>query len=415
MCPVRQVEKAGQVYLLMKKEYRIPGTSLNSGKDDDEVPQYLQLHQMVVRKIGEICRVVNQFIQPPGSPATEVVEFTLPQYSLPWLQAVAHYLRQNLLIFLHIPKYTESNMEHHFKHYFLHSSGLPDSDIYLYNKPGGHGTGGKASSHFVLMQSNDLVLWLSGNDHHCYILSAWTVSLMNSTYVQCFDKYVSFADSLLWSPTPPPSKDQSRLSSSGRGLPPLHFPPQLVLFDEALRDITVGIPIMTEQDSAGNMDTVARHGAQRLEIKAMERREMEKQLKIENLFVMLQQRSAQSNMPITSLRTFKKLPQIYREHTELGSKPPRECAERDGSREAELDLWVVGDNSSEFYSGGPQVMMTPGLFYTSPLFPLLASEVTSARNHILRKRAAGEGTLAKVLPWGAPGLGQTETEQVDLH
>nr|XP_023688560.1 KICSTOR complex protein SZT2 isoform X3 [Paramormyrops kingsleyae] len=84
-----------------------------------------------------------EFIQPPGSPATEVMEFTLPPYTLSWIQAVAHYLRQNLLIFLHIPKYTDSNMEHHFKHYFNLSSGLPDSDIYLYNKPGGQGTGGK--------------------------------------------------------------------------------------------------------------------------------------------------------------------------------------------------------------------------------------------------------------------------------
>ncbi|KAL2090034.1 hypothetical protein ACEWY4_014722 [Coilia grayii] len=84
-----------------------------------------------------------EFIQPPGSPPTEVMEFSLPQYSLPWLPAVAHYLRQNLLIFLHIPKYTDSNMEHHFKHFFHLSSELPDSDLYLYNKPGGQGTGGK--------------------------------------------------------------------------------------------------------------------------------------------------------------------------------------------------------------------------------------------------------------------------------
>ncbi|XP_063057669.1 KICSTOR complex protein SZT2 isoform X2 [Engraulis encrasicolus] len=86
-----------------------------------------------------------EFIQPPGSPPTEVMEFSLPQYSLAWLPAVAHYLRQNLLIFLHIPKYTDSNMEHHFKHYFHLSSELPDSDLYLYNKPGGQGTGGKGT------------------------------------------------------------------------------------------------------------------------------------------------------------------------------------------------------------------------------------------------------------------------------
>lgn len=56
-----------------------------------------------------------QFIQPSGSPATEVMEFTLPQCFMPWTPAVAHYLRQNLLIFLHIPKYTDSYVEHHFK------------------------------------------------------------------------------------------------------------------------------------------------------------------------------------------------------------------------------------------------------------------------------------------------------------
>ncbi|TVK90578.1 KICSTOR complex protein SZT2 [Bagarius yarrelli] len=84
-----------------------------------------------------------EFIQPPGSAPTEVMEFSLPQYSIPWIRALAHYLGQNLLIFLHIPKYTD--MEHHFKHYFHVSTDLPYSDIYLYNKPGGQGTGGKGT------------------------------------------------------------------------------------------------------------------------------------------------------------------------------------------------------------------------------------------------------------------------------
>nr|XP_043900372.1 KICSTOR complex protein SZT2 isoform X3 [Solea senegalensis] len=84
-----------------------------------------------------------EFIQPSGSAATEVMNFSLPSYCLPWLPAVAHYLRQNLLIFLHVPKYTDSNTAHHFKHYFHLSSDVADGDIYLYNKPGGQGTGGK--------------------------------------------------------------------------------------------------------------------------------------------------------------------------------------------------------------------------------------------------------------------------------
>ncbi|XP_067997638.1 KICSTOR complex protein SZT2 isoform X2 [Melanerpes formicivorus] len=84
-----------------------------------------------------------EFIQPPGTPPTEVLQFALPPSALPWLHAVAYYLRQNLLIFLHTPKYTDSNVEHHFKHYFNHNGSIPDQDLYLYNKPGGQGTGGK--------------------------------------------------------------------------------------------------------------------------------------------------------------------------------------------------------------------------------------------------------------------------------
>ncbi|KAM6327691.1 KICSTOR complex protein SZT2 isoform 1-T1 [Podargus strigoides] len=86
-----------------------------------------------------------EFIQPPGTPPTEILQFTLPPFALPWLHAVAYYLRQNLLIFLHTPKYTDSNVEHHFKHYLNHSGSIPDQDLYLYNKPGGQGTGGKGT------------------------------------------------------------------------------------------------------------------------------------------------------------------------------------------------------------------------------------------------------------------------------
>ncbi|XP_063795396.1 KICSTOR complex protein SZT2 isoform X3 [Pseudophryne corroboree] len=82
-----------------------------------------------------------EFIQPRRTAPTEVLLFTIPQSSLPCLQAMAYYLRQNLLIFLHTPKYTDSNGEHHFQHYYHNS--LPELDLFLYNKPGGQGTGGK--------------------------------------------------------------------------------------------------------------------------------------------------------------------------------------------------------------------------------------------------------------------------------
>ncbi|XP_030063288.1 KICSTOR complex protein SZT2 isoform X2 [Microcaecilia unicolor] len=84
-----------------------------------------------------------EFIQPPGTPPTELLQFVLPQSCLPWLHLLAYYLRQNLQIFLHMPKYTDSNVEHHFQHYFHPHNVIPDLDIFLYNKPGGQGTGGK--------------------------------------------------------------------------------------------------------------------------------------------------------------------------------------------------------------------------------------------------------------------------------
>ncbi|XP_070601162.1 KICSTOR complex protein SZT2 isoform X6 [Erythrolamprus reginae] len=97
-----------------------------------------------------------EFIQPPGSLPTEVLQFTLPTSCLPWLPAVACYLRQNLLIFLHTPKYTDSNVENHFKHCLnQNSSSNPELDLYLYNKPGGQGTGGKGVACIALSFVDD--------------------------------------------------------------------------------------------------------------------------------------------------------------------------------------------------------------------------------------------------------------------
>lgn len=73
-------------------------------------------------------------------------------------------------------------------------------------------------------------------------------------------------DALLRSAVPPlPSKEQGRLGSSSRSLAPLHFPSELLPFDEALRDVCTIQPLMEG-------DMVARHGGQLLETKASERR-----------------------------------------------------------------------------------------------------------------------------------------------
>ncbi|XP_018594122.1 KICSTOR complex protein SZT2 isoform X2 [Scleropages formosus] len=142
--PIGQVDK----HILL----RVHGVSQAGPEITDELVKVLRKRldeatlDIITVMLVRNCKLTPsdvEFIQPPGSASTEVIAFLLPQYSLPWIQAVAHYLRQNLLIFLHIPKYTDSNIEHHFKHYFHLNCELPDSDIYLYNKPGGQGTGGK--------------------------------------------------------------------------------------------------------------------------------------------------------------------------------------------------------------------------------------------------------------------------------
>ncbi|XP_068600053.1 KICSTOR complex protein SZT2 [Brachionichthys hirsutus] len=111
-----------------------------------------------------------EFIQPSGSPATALMSFSLPRDCLPWLPAVAHYLKQNLLVFLHVPKYTDSNTAHHFKHYFHLKSDVADGDIFLYNKPGGQGTGGKGVSCITLsfVDSRGRPLQVRGQDYRLH-------------------------------------------------------------------------------------------------------------------------------------------------------------------------------------------------------------------------------------------------------
>lgn len=39
---------------------KVSAKDLEKKQEEQELPEYLQLHQMVVKKIGEICRIVNQ-------------------------------------------------------------------------------------------------------------------------------------------------------------------------------------------------------------------------------------------------------------------------------------------------------------------------------------------------------------------
>lgn len=89
------------------------------------------------------------------------------------------------------------------------------------------------------------------------------------------------------------------------------------------------------------------------------------------------------------MRRFKRLPQINRDPGELGSRLPADRVEACGSRAAEQDRWEEaapeasapddGDESFPLTGEGAEAQ---GLFYPSPLFPLLNSEVSAARKQI---------------------------------
>lgn len=82
------------------------------------------------------------------------------------------------------------------------------------------------------------------------------------------------------------------------------------------------------------------------------------------------------------MRRFRK-PRLPRETLEpvLG-RPAWEAAESGWQRKEVPEPWEEVEDTSEFYAGPPQVKVGPGLFYTSPLFPLLASEVAAAQKQL---------------------------------
>ena len=109
-----------------------------------------------------------QFIQTPDEIPLQVLRLTIPPAVLLHQFALAHYLRQNLQMFLFVPKYIDNRQEQVFKNYLARkrdnttsgggsrvtSSGgglrdvhfkappLPENDVFLYNRPkqsGGRG------------------------------------------------------------------------------------------------------------------------------------------------------------------------------------------------------------------------------------------------------------------------------------
>lgn len=76
------------------------GRSFNR-EEEEEIPEYLRLHQLVVRRIGEMCRIVNQVknslslsgLNPvhcaaysgQKDPLSQIRNRCFPRFNLPWL------------------------------------------------------------------------------------------------------------------------------------------------------------------------------------------------------------------------------------------------------------------------------------------------------------------------------------------
>ncbi|XP_046747125.1 KICSTOR complex protein SZT2-like [Diprion similis] len=111
---------------------------------DDAVLEVLSI--MLAR--NPVCKLTPadvHFIQKQYQPPENVVQLLVPPHCLPHIEALGYYLQQNLLQFLHNPKYTDSKNHNHFQDYTKDSSKrVPESDIFLYNQSQSSGSKGIA-------------------------------------------------------------------------------------------------------------------------------------------------------------------------------------------------------------------------------------------------------------------------------
>ncbi|KAJ9595165.1 hypothetical protein L9F63_013523, partial [Diploptera punctata] len=122
---------------------------------DDAVLEVLSL--MLAR--NPMCKLTPDdvhFIQKPFKTPESVIQFSIQSHTLPHLQALAYYLRQNLLQFLYTPKYTDSRIESHFQDYSqpeLSTKRVAESDLFLYNQSPSSGSKGIACIAMAVVDS----------------------------------------------------------------------------------------------------------------------------------------------------------------------------------------------------------------------------------------------------------------------
>lgn len=65
------------------------------------------------------------------------LQVTVQDFALNWLESFVHYLKQNLELFLNIPKYTDSRSHYRFKDYPEYEDGNhlgSDDNVFIYNQ-----------------------------------------------------------------------------------------------------------------------------------------------------------------------------------------------------------------------------------------------------------------------------------------
>ncbi|XP_043487708.1 KICSTOR complex protein SZT2-like isoform X1 [Polistes fuscatus] len=124
---------------------------------DDAVFEVLSV--MLAR--NPMCKLTPadvHFIQKPYKNPETIVQLSVQSHCLLHMAALGHYLRQNLLQFLYIPKYTDHRTCYHFQDY-SQPEGSPnrvaESDIFLYNQSPSSGSKGIACIALAIADSKN--------------------------------------------------------------------------------------------------------------------------------------------------------------------------------------------------------------------------------------------------------------------
>ncbi|XP_076247853.1 KICSTOR complex protein SZT2 [Calliopsis andreniformis] len=109
---------------------------------DDAVLEVLSV--MLAR--NPMCKLTPadvHFIQPPKPPEC-TIQLSIQSHCISYINALEFYLRQNILQFLYIPKYTDNRADYHFQDYSQlegSTKRVSEKDIFLYNQS--HSSGNK--------------------------------------------------------------------------------------------------------------------------------------------------------------------------------------------------------------------------------------------------------------------------------